>query len=242
MSALGRILVTLGPGFCAFILALVCVTDARFEKAATPLFLAAALVEPAGIVVMMREYAHGANPEYGVLFMCLVMAIQQGFTFWAKDRTVLALTAIIFGLGFCATAFDIMHVHDHLIGVVIGLSLVCIGWSLDHSRHKSIAGLVYFFGSLLFLSSAWDWMHNTAADVLFLALSCGTIFLSTVARSRSLLLVGTFALLFYLGEYIEEHFAHNLNAPVILMIVGFLLIGVGAVAVKINNKYIKQKG
>ena len=47
----GRVLLTLGPGFCLFVFALVCTTDARFERAATPLFLVAAVVQPTGILV-----------------------------------------------------------------------------------------------------------------------------------------------------------------------------------------------
>ena len=73
-------------------------------------------------------------------------------------------------------------------------------------------------------------------------LSCGVIFLATVARSRNLLLVGTLALIGYICDYIAENFANDLGAPLALMLAGFLLIGFGALAVKINNKYIRQKG
>ena len=57
----GRVLLTLGPGLCLFVLALVCTTDARVEGAATPLFLVAALVQPTGILVMLREYGRGGE-------------------------------------------------------------------------------------------------------------------------------------------------------------------------------------
>jgi hypothetical protein len=201
----------------------------------------AAVLQPTGIIVMLNEYSHGGDPAYGLLFMNLVMAVQQGFTFWAKDRTVLALSTIVFALGFFTIAFDLMHVNHNLIGVTIGASLTCIGWSLDTSRHKSIAPLCYFFGSVVLLSAAFDWLRHKPVEILFMGLACGTIFLSTVARSRTLLLVGTLALIGYIGDYIAEHFAHNLNAPLVVMLTGFILIGLGVVAVKINNKYIRQE-
>src|SRR5215213_8805099 len=50
LSSMGRIFLTLGCGFSTFIFALVCTTDRRFEKAATPLFLVAALMQPTGIL------------------------------------------------------------------------------------------------------------------------------------------------------------------------------------------------
>jgi hypothetical protein len=241
LNAIGRILLTLGCGFSTFLLALVCTTDERFEKAATPLFLIAAILQPTGIVVMLNEYSRGGDPAYGLLFMNLVMLVQQGCAFWAKDRSVLALTTIVFGLGFFTVAFDLMHLNHNVIGVTVGASLTCIAWSLDRSRHKAIAPLCYFFGSVVFLCAAFDWLRHKPIEILFLGLACGSIFLSTVARSRTLLVVGTLALIGYIGDYIAEHFAHNLNAPLAVMLTGFLLIGLGIAAVKINNRYIRQE-
>jgi len=241
LDPLGRVVVTLGPGFCVFILALVCTTDSRLERASTPLFMLAALVEPAGIMVTLQEYSSGGDPAYGVLFMNGVMAIQQGCTFIAKRRTVLALTTIVFSLGFFTVAFDLLGVHHNLIGLVIGASLVCVAWSLDRSRHRSIAGLAYFFGSGVFLAAAWDWLHNTSGHPVFLALSCGAIFLSTVTRSRSLLLVATIALIGYLVEFISDRFGDDLSGPLMLIVIGFVLIGFGVLAVTINNRFIAQR-
>jgi hypothetical protein len=242
LNSAGRIMVTLGTGFSIFILALVCTTDARLERAATPLFLVSALLQPSGILVMLKEFSRGGDPAHGALFMTFVMAVQQGCTFWAKDRTVLAFTTLFFGCSFFAIAFDLMKLDPDLIGAVIGLSLVCIGWSLNKSKHKALAGVTWFFGSFFFLAAAYDTLRKSPFEILFLGLSCGTIFLSTVARSRTLLVVGTLATLGYICYFIDKHFHNSLAGPIGLMVVGFLLIGMGVLAVKINNKYIKQKG
>jgi len=241
LGPLGRILLTLGPGFSVFVFALVCTTNARLERAATPLFLVAAAVQPAGIMVMLEEYSRGGDPAYGVLFMNLVMAVQQGCTFLGRRRAVLALTTIVFTMGFFTVAFDLLHANHNLIGVVLGTSLLSIAWSLDRSSHRAIAGLVYFFGAVLLLAATYDWLHRTSIEILFMGLACGIIYLSTAARSRSLLVVGTVALIGYLGEFIAEHFANNLNAPLLLMVIGFVLIGLGTLAVRINNRYIAQR-
>lgn len=242
MNSAGRIMVTLGVGFCIFILALVCTTNEKLERAATPLFLVAALLQPTGILITLDEFSRGGEPIHGMLFMCLVMAIQQGFTFWAKDRTVLAFTALFFGASFFAIAFDLMRIDEDVIGFIIGLSLTCIGWSIDRSKHKPLAGICYFFGPVFFLCAAADMLRNSPAEILFLGLSCGIIFLSTVARSRMLLFVGTIATLGYIGYFMGKHFPHSLAGPIGLIILGLLLIGAGVMAVKINNKFIKQQG
>jgi hypothetical protein len=240
LGSTGRVLLTLGPGFCAFVLALVCTTNEAFAGAALPLFLIAAVVQPTGIFVLMKEFSQGGDPAYGVLFMNLVMVIQQGCAFWAKRRTVLALTTLLFAIGFVTVALDLLHVGRDLMGIVFGMSLGCIAWSLDRSPHRLLAGPVYFFGALLFLAAWYHVLRHTAIEVLFVGLSCGVVFLSIVARSRSLLAVGTLALIAYIGYFIAEHFENNLNAPIVLMFAGFLLIAIGAAAVRINNKYIRQ--
>lgn len=242
MNTASRILVTLGSGFCVFVMAVTCTTRDSLEKAATPLFLLAALLEPAGIIVTLDEFSRGGNPAHGMLFMCCVMAIQQGFTFWAKDRTVLALTTLFFGSFFFSIAFDLMRIDGNVIGAVMGLSLTCIAWSLGKSKHKSIAPICYFIGPIMFLCAAGDWLHNTPFEIIFLGLACGFIFLSTVVRSGTLLAVGTLATLGYTGYFMGKHFPDQLMGAVGLMVLGAMLIGAGVLAVKINNKYIKQKG
>ena len=240
LGSTGRVLLTLGPGFCAFVLALVCTTREAFAGAALPLFLIAALVQPTGIFVLLKELSQGGDPAYGVLFMNVVMVIQQGCAFWAKRRTVLALTTIFFATGFVTVALDLLHVGHDLMGIVLGLSLGCVAWSLGQSPHRSLAGPVYFFAALIFLGAWYHVLRHTAIEVLFVGLSCVVVFLSVVARSRSLLAVGTLALIAYIGYFIGEHFQNNLNAPIVLMVAGFLFIAIGAAAVRINNKYIRQ--
>ena len=51
---------------------------------------------------------------------------------------------------------------------------------------------------------------------------------------------GTVALIGYTGSYIADHFANQVAAPVLLMMMGFLLIGAGAAAVWINTRYIRR--
>src|SRR4029450_5761500 len=116
LGSAGRVLLTLGPGLCAFVLAPVCGTKEAFAGAALPLFLIAALVQPTGILVMMKEFSQGGDPAYGVLFMNMVMVIQQGCAFWARRRTVLAFTTIVFAMGFVAVALDLLHVDRDLMG------------------------------------------------------------------------------------------------------------------------------
>ena len=235
-----RVIVTLGVGLVAFIMALACLYDKRFERAATPLFLIAALLQPTGIFVMLQEYSSGGDAHYGVLFMAIFMLIQQGATFWAKRRTVLAFSAILFGCIFFSTLFDLWDMNEKLIGIVVGTSLMCVAYALNQSKHLAIAPFWYFVGSIILMWSVFESVENTPFELVYLGLAALLIFLSTHVRSRSLLLVGTLAMLIYIGYYTAKHFANTAGWPIALVIIGIALIGMSALAIKLNNKYIKS--
>lgn len=235
-----RVIVTLGTGFVAFIMALTCLTDKKYERAATPLFLMSSFLQPTGIFVMLQEYSSGGDARHGILFMAVFMLIQQTATFWAKRRTVLAFSAILFGCIFFTTLFDLWDMNEKLIGIVIGSSILCVAYALNQSRHLAIAPFWYFMGSVILLWSVFEAVENTPFELIYLGLAALLIFLSTVVRSRSLLTVGTLAMLIYIGYFTAKHFANTMGWPIALVIIGIALIGMSALAVRLNNKYIKQ--
>lgn len=236
-----RVIVTLGTGLVAFFMALACLTDKRYERAATPLFLIAAILQPTGILVMLQEYSSGGDARDGLIFMSAYMLIQQGAIFWSKRRTVLAFSAILFGGILFANVFDVWDLDEKLIGSVIGASLICIAYALQQSKHLAIAPFWYFIGAMILMWSVFEAVENTPFELVYLGLAALLIFLSTYVRSRTLLLVGTLAMLVYIGYYTAKHFANTLGWPIALVMIGIALIGMSALAVRLNNKYIKQQ-
>lgn len=234
-----RVIVTLGTGLAAFVMGLVCLTNSKYERATTPLFLISSVLQPTGIMVMLQEYSSGGDVRHGLLFMAAYMLIQQGAVFWAKQRTVMAFSAILFGCIFFANLFDIWDMDEKLIGIVIGSSLLCIAYAINQSKHIAIAPFWYFVGAVLLLWSIFESVENTLLEPLYLGATAFAIFLSTYVRSRALLLVGTLTMLLYIGYYSAEHFADTVGWPIALVIIGIALIGLSALAVRLNNQYIK---
>jgi len=234
-----RVIVTLGTGLVAFVMGLVCLADKKYERAATPLFLMSSLLQPTGILVMLHEYASGGDARHGLLFMSAYMLIQQGAVFWSRGRTVLAFSAILFGCIFFANLFDIWDMNEKLIGTVIGISLLCIAYALNQSKHLAIASFWYFVGSVMLLWSIFESVENSPLEPVYLGMSALVIFLSTYVRSRTLLLVGTISMLLYIGYYTAKHFANTVGWPIALVMIGIALIAVSSLAVRLNNKYIK---
>ncbi len=126
MGAFGHIMFTLGFGFLLFVMAVTCAKNDKFAPAATPLFLISALMQPTGIAVVMDEFSKGGNPAHGLMFMLFIMAVQQGCTFRRCNRTVLAFTTLVFAGSLFAVIMAEMRIPEELIGLVMGLSLMCV--------------------------------------------------------------------------------------------------------------------
>ena len=235
-----RVIVTLGVGLVAFLMGLACLYDKRYERAATPLFLISSFLQPTGIIVMLQEYSSGGDARHGILLMAAYMLIQQSATFWTKSRTVLAFSGTFFGMIFFGYLFDIWDFKEKTIGIIIGASLLCIAYALNRSKHSAIAPFWYFVGAFILLWAVFETVQNTPFELLYLGLCALIIFLSTYVRSRTLLLVGTLAMLVYIGYFTAEHFANTVGWPIALVIIGIALIGMSALAIRLNNKYIKQ--
>lgn len=238
-SSASRVIVTLGTGLIAFVMGLFCLSEQKYERVATPLFLIASVLQPTGIMVMLDEYSSGGDVRHGLLFMAGYMLVQQGATFWAKQRTVLAFSAIIFGCIFFANLFDLWDLDEKLIGTVIGSSLLCLTYAIQRSKHMAIAPFWYFVGAVLLLWSIFEWVEGSLFEPIYLGMTAFMIFLSTFVRSRTLLLIGTLAMLIYIGYYTAEHFANTVGWPIALVIIGIALIGLSALAIRLNNQYIK---
>ena len=237
----GHVILTLGVGLCVFFIAVTLNKKGLMEVAVTPLILVAAVWEAAGLAVILKEYSTGGHFQQGVLFVSFVMFVQQACVFVATRITALAFTSLFFAMSFFCNAFDMLHIEVIWIEFVMGLSLCCIGYALDRSQNRAIAPLVLLVGSLSFLAASYDFTRGTPIEILFLGVAMGVVVVSANIRSRTLLIVGTLATVCFLGYYTSKYFADALPVPILLMLTGAGLIGIGYVAVKVNNKYIKQK-
>ncbi len=239
MNPAARIIVTLGSGLATFGMGLAALSRNRYRRAATPLFLIAAILQPTGILVTLDELSSGGDERYAILLMAGVMVIQQGFAFMLKRPTLLLFTTISFGLTFLIVLFDLLNIDPQISAVTLGLSLVLVSVAVDKTRHRWITPFWYLVGSVGFLYGIFDALEETPLEILFLAFACGVVYLSVYLRSRALLVSGTVSLLAYIGYFTNQHFLESWAWPLVLILFGLVLIGLSAAAVRISHKYIR---
>ena len=78
-------------------------------------------------------------------------------------------------------------------------------------------------------------------EIAFLGVAAAVVYLSTLVRSRTLLFVGTLAILSYIGYFSAKHFVQSIGWPIALVLFGLLLIGLSATAFRINKNYISNQ-
>ena len=79
---------------------------------------------------------------------------------------------------------------------------------------------------------------HAAGNQLLIA-AAGFVYLSVTLHSRTLLFVATAAILAYTGWFTSEHFADSVGWPIALIIFGLLMIGLSALAFRIDRDYVR---
>jgi hypothetical protein len=241
MNSAARVVVTLGSGMAAFVLALLASRDARYEKAATPLFLVAAALEPTGMLVMFDEFGSGGDWRWAALVTTGTVGLQFGATFASMRRSTLLFFCLLFGTLFWWSAFDLMDMDDTLAALVLGATILLAAIGVDRTPHRVITPVWYLVGTAVFLFGLFDLVEDSPFDILFLAVASGFVYLSVVLHSRTLLFVSTLAILTYTGWFTSEHFADSIGWPLALIVFGMLLIGLSAMAFRIDRDYVRAR-
>jgi hypothetical protein len=146
--------------------------------------------------------------------------------------------ALIFGTLTLGNTFDLLGIDQEVNAMIVGLSLLLLSYGIDKTDYRDITPFWYFLGGAASLWAVFELLENTPVHVLYLGLTAFMIYVSTVAKSRTLLFVSTLAMVGYLGYFTAEYFVDSTGWPVALIFMGLVLIGLSNMALRINRKYI----
>ena len=85
----------------------------------------------------------------------------------------------------------------------------------------------------------WLVSDGIRMEIGFLIAAAGFVYLSVTLHSRTLLFVATAAILAYTGWFTSEHFADSVGWPIALIIFGLVMIGLSALAFRIDRDYVR---
>jgi hypothetical protein len=169
------------------------------------------------------------------------MALQFAAIHVSTRRSTPLFLLVLFATMFWCTALDYLEVDGEVTALVVGASLLLASVGIDRTPHRDITPLWYFIGAASFLYGVFDTVERTPLEVAFVAAACGLVYLSVLVHSRTLLFVATLGILAYTGWFTGQHFADSVGWPLALIGFGIVMIGLSALAFRIDRTYIRTQ-
>lgn len=123
--------------------------------------------------------------------------------------------------------------------MIIGLSYFLLAHSFRGGWNKHLVGVFNFLGAAGFFGAAFTRVFDSEPwRLLFFLLTVGGLTLAVYIKSRVVLAVSVLFLIAHFIYITNEYFADSIGWPILLVILGFLFIGLGYISIAINKKYI----
>lgn len=247
-----QIFVTLGSGIAAFLVGVLFSHQKQLGAAGPAFFLISALLLPAGLIVIydlagVRVDMLTTQIQIAGILLAVYLA-----AFIVIRKNVLLTFAFIFGSWLFFAFTDYMVMGTLIIDewsfiyyriLITGLTYMVLGYSFIGTEREVLTSWLYGIGVIGFLGAGFalgEWKPNQSLswETLYPGLVFGIIFLSTHLKSRVLLVFGSLALGAYLTKITAEYFSDSLGWAFSLVILGFLLMGIAYLAVRVNRRYV----
>jgi hypothetical protein len=237
LGSASRVLVSLGSGLIALIVSIACHEDPRFHRASLPLFVMAAVLQPAGLFIFLSEYARGGDDALGAAAVFGTMTIQMLLVMARYEWTRSVFFAVAYGFCALAALMTWLAFDDTLIAFLIGLSGLLVTIGVDRTRHRAITPVAYpVFAGFLAISVHDAVEGSFPLDAVLIGVAAGMIVTAVFVRSRSLLTAGVIVTLGYLAYYTDEYFANALGWPISLIGIGAVMIGLSSWAYRVGTR------
>lgn len=251
---LGRILSTMGVCLVTYISALLFGKPEQ-NLISSSMFVISTALLPLSSYVLLEEA--GIKFDWKSQLVTALVALLLFLVAWKiSKKNILALIS----LGFSSWAYYalIMKVVEYSSNnsdilkwatMLIGISYIILAYSykkiwpanddLDEIEKDRIQGIVYGLGTLGVLGAGIS--IGGVFDLIFIAMIFGAFYGSVYLRSRMMLILGALFLMGHIVKLTSKYFVNSIGWPVALIIVGFLIIGIGYMTFYLNRRFISGK-
>ena len=249
IGSVGRIAVTLGLGFVLAGAGSMLMQQKREDQIGAIFHFLGGMLIPGGALVTLSEF------EVEVISLWPVTIVFGAiFAFYLlltkiHKHPILTFFAIANGTTFVYLLVEALvpgraRTHEELyayLTMAVGGSYLFLAHAFRQGWNSKLLGALYLFGSTGVLGGAFSQVFEyTVWEFLFFLLPLGGLYLSVFMKSRAVLVMSTLFLIAHLVYISEEYFADSLGWPIMLVVLGFVFIGLGYGSVTINNRFIKK--
>ena len=246
----GRILVSLGIALISYLAAII-LNKPEQKTVSQVLFTVSAALGPLGAYVLLDQA--GVTFDSSVQLMtAVILGLIFGTALWISRRPVLTIITIAYGtwayFALIDRAFSPHYWWDNDLYkwavIILGIAYLLIAYGLriaNASAEKekaAVKSMLYGAGTLAVLGASIT--IGGIFDIVMIALIFAAFYGSVYLRSRAMLLLAGFFLMAHLVKLTSKYFVDSIGWPVALILVGFLIIGVGYGTFYVNKTYLKK--
>ena len=193
-----------------------------------------------GVLVTLDEMGVALDANWSItitigtvfLFYLLLTLLHQ--------RVVLNFFAFLNGTAFAYLLPDANGaISDHLT-MCLGASYLLFAHQLRQGWNERLIPLLLFFSTFGFYGAAFSQIRDSLImEMLYPFLAFGGLVLAaSIIKSRIMLVLCAFAIIAYIAYFTAEYFADSLGWPISLILLGFVIIGIGYLSISLNRKYL----
>lgn len=198
IGSLPRVIITFGTGFVAYLCGVLFAHDPKFERAATPAFILAFLLQPTGLFVLLEEYFGGDQAALGGMIVFGPLALQQGLTFLKFRRPALLLFSLLYLIGFAGSFVEYYDFDRGSASLIFGLFLLLVTMDMQmRSRFRELTPTFFVISSALFLAGVYYYVGRTSFDPIALSIVLSMLGFAVFKESKTLYVLS----ILYVGAY-----------------------------------------
>lgn len=249
----GRIVVTLGISLATYVAAIL-LRSPEQRTISQVMFTMSAMLAPVGAVVLLSE----ADMDFTwvtQIFVATILFVVYAVALFISKKNIL----VLFSVAFASWAYYALVMKMFAVGyyyetdflkwatMLLGFSYLLIGYGLkmawqasddqDAKEKSHVGNVLYAFGTLAILGAGIS--VGGVFDLVLIALIFGAFYGSVYLKSRAMLTLAALFLMAHIVKLTSEYFVDSIGWPVALIVVGFLVIGIGYMTYSINKKYLK---
>lgn len=243
IGVVGRVGVTLGLAVITYISAYA--TRAR-ETISQSMFFISAVLAPIGSFVLANELEIMISAGVHVTIAAILFLVFLVSKLILKSR-ILILVSIAFGTwtyySLIMWLFSDSMFNAELMKwatIFLGASYIALGYNrLNIEKRKNvISSLLFALGAFAIMLSFE--MMDGFFNLFFILVVFAGFYSSIFLKSRSVLVLSAIFLVSHLIKITGEYFADSISWPIALILLGFVVIGVGYGTIALNRKYLMK--
>lgn len=245
LGSFAHILITLGMGLLLTALGSILLRQKPTDSIGSIYHFIGGILIPGGALVTLEELLTDISSIWPVAITFGIIFAFYLITNSVHKNAVLTFFAIANGTAFtylltgALDDFRTDNLYTYLT-MIIGASYLLLAHSFINNWNQRLLGALYFFGTLGILGAGFDEvLDSTIWEVFYFLVVFACLYLSVALKSKIILVISTIFLIVHVSYITQEYFANSLGWPITLILLGFVIIGLGYGSVHINKTYLK---